>query len=142
VWKSILKRRLARESALKVLFMVEVGKNDPEEAMQYILEQGNLLEKEQSFCRKLATGVLQNREELDSAILGGLLNWELGRLSATVRSILRLALYELLYLPEIPIAVIINEAIELTKSYHDQEAARFVNGVLDKIGKKVRLERG
>ncbi len=137
-----MKRRTARECALKVLFMVEMGKNDPEVALQYILEQGNLMGKEQLFCLKLIEGVLQNREGLDLILLKGLVNWELERLSATVRCILRLALYELLYLPDIPYAVTINEAIELTKLYHDPEAARFVNGVLDKVGKESRLERG
>jgi N utilization substance protein B len=131
-----LKRRLGRESALKVLFMVEMGGNDPEAALQYVWEQISLPEREQLFCRELVMGTLQKREQLDALLLQGLINWRLERLSATVRSILRLALYEMLYFPDIPFAVTINEAIELTKLYHDEEAARFVNGILDKVGKE------
>ena len=65
-----------------------------------------------------------------------LVNWQFNRLAATVRNILRLALYELLYFEDIPPAVAINEAIELTKAYQDEEAARFVNGILDTIRKQ------
>jgi N utilization substance protein B len=130
-----LKRRLPREYAFKILFMIEVGKNDPACALHYLLGDDGFSDQEKFFCRSLVEGVLEERGELDKTLSLYLINWQFDRLSAVVRNILRLALYELLYLGETPPAVAINEAIELTKTYQDEEAARFVNGMLDNIWK-------
>lgn len=101
--------------------------------MRYLLDDAAFSDKEKLFCRSLVEGVLAKKEELDEILSRHLINWQFNRLAATVRSILRLALYELLYLEDVPPAVAINEAIELAKTYQDIEAARFVNGILDAI---------
>lgn len=131
-----MKRRLPREYAFKILFMIDVGKNESESALRYLLDDTNFSVKEKNFCTALVKGVLGKREELDETLSQYLVNWQFNRLAATVRNILRLALYELLYFEDIPPAVAINEAIELTKAYQDEEAARFVNGILDTIRKQ------
>lgn len=130
-----MKRRLPREYAFKILFMIEVGKNDPASALSYLFGNDDFSNQEKLFCRSLVEGVLEKRGELDKTLSLYLINWQFDRLPAAVRNILRLALYELLYLGDTPPPVAINEAIELTKTYQDEEAARFVNGMLDNIWK-------
>jgi transcription antitermination factor NusB len=73
-------------------------------------------------------------------LTGYLVNWQFDRLAAIVRNILRLALFEMLFLDEIPAVVSINEAIEITKIYQDEEASRFVNGILDKILREMKAD--
>ncbi len=131
-----MKRRLARECALKVLFMNEMGANETEEAFEYITEMEPLPETEKEFVKMLVEGTLERRAELDSLISQHLVNWRLDRVAATVRNILRLALYEIKYMADVPPLVSINEAIELAKAYHDEEAGRFVNGILDRLLKE------
>jgi N utilization substance protein B len=115
--------------------MIDVGNNNQEGALDYLLKDAGLSEKEQSYCVNLVKGVLSKKKELDEILSGYLVNWQFDRLAAAVRNILRLALYEMLYYDDIPPLVSINEAIELAKVYQDNEAARFVNGILDKIRK-------
>lgn len=139
-----MKRRFARECALKVLFMVETGNNNPEEALQYILdnsseEEQKLPPREHEFCTMLVQGVMVNRDELNEMLTPFLINWKLDRLAPVVRAIMNIALYELIYMQDIPPAVTINEAVELSRQYQDEESARFVNAVLDKI--RVSRER-
>lgn len=138
-----MKRRLARECALKTLFMVDIGKNDCNGAISYILEgTKDLPQKEQFFCRKLVYGVMEKKEELDRMLTGYLVNWQFDRLAAIVRNILRLALFEMLFLDGIPAVVSINEAIEITKIYQDEDASRFVNGILDKMKRDLKADSG
>ncbi len=137
-----MKRRLARECALKALFMIEMGSNNAEEALQYILdnscgEKNTLPAREQEFCAALVRGVVSKRDELSSMLTPFLINWKLERLAPVVRVIMHIALFETLYLKDIPFAVTINEAVELSRQYQDEESARFVNAVLDNM----RLDR-
>lgn len=129
-----MKRRLLRECAFKALFMIDLG-NTEEAAFRYLLNEAGLSEKGHSYCLKLVKEALKKKNELDELLCTYLVNWQLERLSAPVRNILRLSLYELLYCDDIPPVVSINEAIELAKKFQDNEAARFVNGILDKIWK-------
>jgi len=135
-----LKRRQARESILKALFMVDTGENDPETVERYLLTEAGVSEEEVDFFRSFFYGVLDNISQLDSMLKDHLINWKLDRLSPVVRNILRLGLYEVLYMPDIPEKVSLNEAIELAKKFQDEEAARFVNGVLDRARKSVKGE--
>jgi len=136
----VLKRRQARESILKALFMVDTGENDPEAVERYLLTEAGVSEEEGDFFRSFFYGVLEKKAQLDSTLKDHLINWKLDRLSPVVRNILRMGLYEVLYLPGIPEKVSLNEAIELAKIFQDEEAARFVNGVLDRARKSVKGE--
>ncbi len=132
---------MARESALKILFMVDIGKNEYPRAISYVLEEAkDLPPKEQLFCRSLVCGVMEKKEELDRLLTAYLVNWQFDRLAAIVRNILRLALFEMLFLDEIPAVVSINEAIEITKLYQGEEASRFVNGILDNMKRELRAD--
>ncbi len=124
-----MKRRTARETALQILFQVDVGKNDIEEVYQQTVEEMG----EDEFLQQLVFGTVDHLEELDQLIEDHLQNWTLPRLANVDKNILRLAVYEMKYIDDIPVQVTINEAIEIAKRFGDAESGRFVNGVLSKI---------
>lgn len=130
-----MSRRLAREIAFKALFQDDVGKNGLEPALTELLLESALSVEQAIFARRLAEGTLLHIETIDSLLAKYLVNWEFGRLAAVDRSVLRLATYELLYCAEIPTAVSINEALELSKLFNSDESAKFLNGVLDKLAR-------
>lgn len=126
------KRSLARELALKALYVIEISGNSTPEVLEKILQDTSNQEVI-NFVQKLTYGTLENRKKIDALIQRYALNWELERMAAVDRNILRFATYELVSCPDIPPKVTINEAIELAKKYGDQESGKFVNGILDKI---------
>ncbi len=128
-----MSRRLARELAFKALFQVDIGKCRAEQALRRAKEGYNIGNADELFISELVTGTLDKLEQLDSIIAKHLVRWELNRLSAVDRNLLRLGLYEILYRPDIHHAVSINEALELAKKYGSiGEAVGFINGVLDR----------
>jgi N utilization substance protein B len=82
-------------------------------------------------------GVTSHREEIDSLLAGLSRNWRLERMAVVERNIIRIALYELRYAPSVPIAVVLNEAIELAKRYGTAEGVAFVNGLLDRAANEI-----
>jgi N utilization substance protein B len=94
------------------------------------------------FTTTLVTGVIRQRNEIDAFIQECSTNWSLERIGLVERNILRLAIYELCFLPDIPPNVTINEAVEVAKKYGTEEAPAFINGILDRIKHMVeqRLE--
>lgn len=96
----------------------------------------NFLPQETSyreFALTIFRGVCKNQEEIDSLIEKYAANWKINRMPVVDRNIIRLASYEILYIPQTPINVIIDEAVELSKSYSNKDSGKFVNGVLDKL---------
>lgn len=85
------------------------------------------------FAEPLIRGTLEHREELDEIITKHTRNWELHRIAAVDRNILRLAIYEMLHREDIPPVVSINEAVDIAKKFSTQESGKFVNGILDKV---------
>lgn len=106
------------------------------------LEGFSFSEEEKVFVDDLVAGTLGRQEQLDEIIMKHLVKWKLERISAVDRNLLRLALYEILYRPDIPTAVSINEALELAKKYGSSgEAVGFINGVLDRaVGETLERE--
>ena len=96
-----------------------------------------LAPRTREFARRLADGVIARQIEIDSLIQKYAENWEISRMAAIDRGILRMAAYEILHENDTPINVIINEALEIAKKYSTGESSKFVNGILDKI----KLER-
>jgi len=88
-----------------------------------------------AYAWKILKGILDNRESLDSTIEGHASHWSLSRMNLIERNILRIATYELVFCEDVPMKVCINEALELAKRYGTSETRRFLNGILDKIGK-------
>jgi len=87
-------------------------------------------EEQLAYIRALVTGVAEHRDELDGYISRYTQGWKISRISRTALAVLRCALYELLYMPEVPNAAAINEAVELAKTFDEPETVRFVNGIL------------
>ena len=128
-----MSRRLAREAAFKALFQIDLGRCSTEHALRYVLQGLKLKEKELQFTREMVEGTIYYRPAVDELIQKYLVHWELQRLCTVDRNLLRLALFEILHRPDIPVAVSINESLELAKRYgSSEEAVAFINGLLDR----------
>ncbi len=123
-----MKRHEAREKALQVLFQLDNTELTVEEAMGHIKGQPTNV-----FYEKIVTGTVEHLQEIDATLEQHLEKWSLARLPKIERTVLRLAVYEILYMPETPKRVVLNEAIELCKTFGDEGSSKFVNGVLSKF---------
>jgi transcription antitermination protein NusB len=130
-------RRQAREAALQILYLVDVGGFDLEKASKACWTESQLAPRARTFADELARGTVEHRPALDALISKYAENWELSRMAAVDRNILRLTTFELLHNLDTPVSVAIDEAVEIAKTYSTQESGKFVNGILDKI----KLER-
>lgn len=132
-------RRLSREMTLKVLFQIDLANANMEEALKYAFENNKFSEEIKEFVLLLVKGVVSNLSEIDKIIINYAKNWSLERITNIDRNILRVAIYEILYLDNVPKNVSINEAVELAKKYGTKSSFSFVNGVLGKIDKDVKI---
>lgn len=130
-----MNRREAREKAIQTLFQLDNIELPVDEAIAYIVK-----DKVDGFYEKLVRGTIDHKEEIDNALIENLEHWSLDRLHKIERTVLRLAVYELLYNKDVPERVVMNEAIELCKTFGDEKSGRFVNGVLSKFGTKPPLQ--
>jgi transcription antitermination factor NusB len=128
------KRTQARELALQLLYQVDLlrGKLTRDEEDRFLTDHAEGFEV-RAYARALADGVAENRPAIDAAIDDVAKNWELGRMAVIDRNVLRMGIFELLYRPDIPPKVAINEAVDLAKKYSTKNSSAFVNGILDKI---------
>jgi transcription antitermination protein NusB len=125
-------RHQSRERALQILFQYDIhGK--PGVWLDEFWKQCQATEDVKAFAVQLVDGVLEHKKDLDALIGKYATNWKVSRMQIVDRNILRLGTYELLWLNEVPAKVTMNEAIELAKDFGDEEAAKFVNGILDKV---------
>jgi len=152
-------RRLGRECALKMLYSLKVDQDQAEplklldsfwshfrfadDILGEPLESADtpLPASVRIFAETLVRGVVEYRAVIDRKITEVAKNWSVDRMTPVDLSILRMAGYELLYHPEIPVSVTINEAIEIAKRYGTEESASFINGLLDKIAQGVVKEK-
>ncbi|MCL6583332.1 MAG: transcription antitermination factor NusB [bacterium] len=130
------KRRMAREAALQILFQLDITKDPPEQGMELFWATHEQPKEVKDFANQLAGGALEHLAFLDQCISLFSENWSITRMPTVDRNILRLAAYEILFLPEIPDKVSINEALEIAKDYGTDESVPFINGILDKIAKE------
>lgn len=139
-------RRRAREGALQILYQCEVGSLAIAEAVTLQGAVGapddhlDLDEDARAYASALARGVIDGRDALDARLADATRNWRVERMAVIDRLVLRLGLHELLAHPETPPRVVIDEAIELARRYSGDEAARFVNGVLDGVFRRLKEE--
>lgn len=124
-------RTLARSQALQLLFQAEANSRAVIEVLdgEYALSQGPL----EDYARRLALGADERRPDLDAVISARSTGWSLSRMNAVDRNLLRLALYEMLFVDEVDVAVTIDECVELAKAYGTDESSRFVNGILGRV---------
>jgi len=154
--KGIGKRRMAREMATQMLYQLDLGNCSPPEAfavfdiVEYLATskeersqeseaegaarpRSRLEEAREAFAqaRGMVDGVQEHRAEIDSRIRAQAEHWRLERMPAVDRNILRLAVWEMLFDPEVPKLVVLDEAVELAKRFGSEQSGRFVNGLLD-----------
>ena len=133
-------RRLARQLALQMLLQSEFQGQNPSWKEKFWASQSDS-STVQTFASNLHQGVLDHQGEIDQIIRKFAVDWSLERMPVVDRNILRCAIYEFLWEPDIPARVTINEAIELAKRFADDETKRFVNGILDHVlHDEIRLE--
>jgi N utilization substance protein B len=130
-------RHQAREAALQILYQSEVGGTGADEAIQrhWSIEQEapELPRQARAFAEQLVHGTLAHAADIDPVISRSAQHWRLERMAIIDRLILRLAVFEFLHCPETPHSVVIDEAIELARTFGEHDAVRFVNGVLDGV---------
>jgi len=128
-------RRKGRELALQALYQIEMTSDPSAAAVDSFLQhfEGNLMAKE--FARRLVSGVVSQRAEIDRLVHLATANWKIERLAKVDFLILRMATYELVFCADIPTAVSLDEAIEIAKRFGSAESASFVNGVLDQVAR-------
>ncbi len=133
------KRRKARECALQILFQIEFNTSDPRELVQDYWTHQKTTPDVRTYGEWLVDTILARRPEIDQAIQASSKNWRLARMAVVDRTLLRIAVSELLYEPTLAPAIVINEAIEIAKRYGGQESATFINGVLDAVSRRLKL---
>ncbi|MCQ2011479.1 MAG: transcription antitermination factor NusB [Sporolactobacillus sp.] len=132
-----MNRREARKMALQALFQMTLSKTDRAMALEAVNDSGKPID---SFVDRLLDQTLKNEEDIDQLISKHLQNWSLDRIGNIDKTILRIAVCEILYFDDIPITVSVNEAIELCKIYSDEQTRKFVNGVLSGISKEIETK--
>ncbi len=136
------KRTTARERAVQALYQIDAAATALDEALSRFWRSFEPVEREvMDLAEALVRGVAEHRRAIDEQIEAVSTNWRLDRMARVDRNILRLAVHELLHRPEVPVRVVINEAIELGKKYGSESSGAFINGVLDRIAKSLPPER-
>jgi transcription antitermination protein NusB len=128
------KRRKAREVALQFLYQLDQhGAEDPAPYGAEFWERHPVDPDTQTFADALVRGSKQQQATIDQMLAQYAEHWDLDRMAVVDRNILRMAVYELLWAPDVPPKAVINEAIEIAKKFGTTESSRFINGVLDRI---------
>lgn len=131
--------RKARIAALEVCYQLDIQNNMLEESAIRALQEKNIHNDVYSKALSIVCGVIKNRPFIDNLLAKFSTNWDISRMSYIDRNILRIAVYEMLFVPEVPDIVAIDEAIEISKIYSSYDSGKFINGVLDRIRKEAIL---
>ncbi len=127
------KRRKSREIIIQVLYQMDMSDGDAEENFNLFWQHFNPSDELKEFSREIVHGVCKHREEIDALIEKYSKHWRLKRMPIIDKNILRSAIFELMFCPDTPVKVIINEAIELSKKFSSEKSSPFINGILDKV---------
>jgi N utilization substance protein B len=144
-----MNRRLLRQSAFKIIFSFSFNKHDIDQILEDISEENDVYfeqeedsdgkqipqisRKHKEFLNKIVRGTLENIESIDKVIKSSLKSWSMERIAKVDLTILRMAIYELLYAKDVPASVAINEAVELGKVFGNDDSGSFINGVLGRV---------
>ena len=128
-------RHEARECAVQFLFQRDFNPDELDTALADFWQERKLGPKAKAFSEELIRGVETSRKELDACIMSHAEHWDIKRMGAVDRNVMRVALYEMIHRPDIPPVVSINEAVEIAKDLSGVESGKFVNGILDKASK-------
>ena len=133
-------RRKGRELALQALYQIEITNDPSVGAVELFLRHFEGTPQAKEFARRLVSGVVSQRPVIDRAIEQSTENWKLVRLAKVDLMILRMATYELMFCPDIPNAVSLDEAVEIGKRFGSADSANFINGVLDQVAQSAKSQ--
>jgi N utilization substance protein B len=134
-------RHRARELAMQAIYARDVGLARPLDVLAHLAEEEAVPPAVRALAEELVRGVTEHLAEVDRRIAAYARQWSLGRLAAVDRSILRVAVYELCYRPEVPASVAIDEAVGLADAYGGEDSPRFVNGILGQLARDLEAGR-
>lgn len=129
------KRELRKNIFYAVFQLYFAGKEEQDDVLRVFFKEYQFDEESKKIINDEVMGIMEHAEELDSEIESYAKGWKISRMSKVDRAILRVALYEMKYVEDIPVGVAINEAIELSKKYSTDESPAFINGILGKIAR-------
>jgi N utilization substance protein B len=132
-------RRASREVAMKLLYQLEMQRDDREAQIGIFLEENSLAGKDREYVTDVIEGVDKNIAYINKTVEVLSRGWKIGRLSKVDLSIMRLSIYEICFRSDIPYSVSVNEAVELAKKYSSEDAGSFINGILSKVSKSGAL---
>lgn len=128
-------RRKARILALNTLYQSELNATPAIDKFELLCENFEVTKKSIPYARELIIGISENWEEINTLIHDNAANWRIDRMAVIDRNIMRIAVFEMCYKDDVPPSVAIDEAIEIAKQYCSDDAASFINGILDSISK-------
>ncbi|MCK5851044.1 MAG: transcription antitermination factor NusB [Kiritimatiellae bacterium] len=131
--KKVPIRRDAREFAVQMLFEQALNPKPEKDLFHEFWSKKEVDQKSKLFAENTVSGVLQNRRKIDETIAKYSENWNIRRIGGVEKSVMRIAVYEMLFCDDIPPVVSINEAVDISKYFSNKESGRFVNGILDKV---------
>ncbi|EKD63450.1 MAG: hypothetical protein ACD_51C00278G0003 [uncultured bacterium] len=134
-------RHQARVIAAQAIFAMEFRAGDPDQILDYLMEEFGAQIAEKDFPKKLFKGVLEHKKDIEDIVVESAPEWPLDRILAIDRAILEIGIYELMYEEDIPPLVTINEAVELAKELGNDNSHKFVNGVLSTVMKKYKANK-
>lgn len=133
-------RKLARESSMKLIYQMDLRDEYSDNLIEFYLDDNVHSETDQEFMNKTLKDIIDNMEKIDALIEENIHGWSLSRLSRVDLAILRVAVSEMLCSKDVPIEVIINEAIENAKKFSTDDSYKFINGVLGGIVNTIKEE--
>jgi N utilization substance protein B len=132
-------RRRGREYALQMLYAMDITEYSPNEVFNGFSAIQDLNMDVFSYAKSLVCGVYEHLVEIDIVLARFAEHWKIHRMAVVDRNLLRLGIYELMFLRDIPFPIIINEALEIVKEFSDYDGTQFINGILDAASKEFRL---
>ncbi len=135
--KKVNGRRETREWIIQFLFQLDFNPEPIDIALKDFWEEKSPIEREKNYAEEIIKGVVQRKEELDEKLSQYATRWNSERMGAVDRTVMRVALFEMLYRDDVPPVVSINEAVHFAKDFSSFQSGRFVNGVLDRIRKEL-----
>lgn len=133
-------RRKSRELAMQALYYIDMSKDDAETALRLFCKYSDEEADMDTFFKEIVEGAIANKAEIDELIEKFSSNWKLSRMSGTDRNVIRISVFEILFCPDIPSTVAINEAIDIGKKYGTKDSGAFINGILDAISQNIEKE--
>ena len=127
----MISRKHAREKAFQALYQLDINETVNYEDLFRAIE-----EEVDAYAQELIEGVFKYRQKIDAAISEKLEKWSFNRIGTVEKTVLRIAVYEILYIDDVPVKVSINEAVDIAKRFNEEQSGKFINGILSKFTTK------